>query len=85
MLEADAPNQKWVADITYLPTFSGWVYLAVVIDLFSRKVVGWRMSESLLTPLVSIALKNAIDSRKPRPRGLIHHSDRGCQYTSEDF
>jgi len=83
--EAAAPNQKWVADITYLPTLSGWVYLAVVIDLFSRKVVGWEMSERLTTPLVTNALKNAIESRKPNTKGLIHHSDRGCQYTSEAF
>ena len=82
---AEAPNQKWVADITYLPALSGWVYLAVVIDLFSRKVVGWEMSERLTTPLVTGALKNAIESRKPNTKGLIHHSDRGCQYTSEAF
>ena len=83
--KAEAPNQKWVADITYLPTLSGWVYLAVVIDLFSRKIVGWEMSERLTTPLVTGALKNAIESRKPNTKGLIHHSDRGCQYTSEAF
>ena len=83
--KADAPNQKWVADITYLPTLSGWVYLAVVVDLFSRKVVGWKMSDRLTTPLVTGALKNAIESRKPSTKDLIHHSDRGCQYTSEAF
>ena len=82
---ATAPNQKWVADITYLPTAAGWVYLAVVIDLFSRKVVGWSMSNRLTTPLVSEAMQRAIESRRPRPGNLIHHSDRGCQYTSEAF
>ena len=82
---ATAPNQKWVADITYLPTQAGWVYLAVIIDLFSRKVVGWSMSDRLTTPLISEAMKRAIESRRPRPGELIHHSDRGCQYTSEVF
>ena len=81
--KADAPNQKWVADITYLPTTAGWVYLAVVLDLFSRKVVGWQMSDRLTTPLVTDALKHAIEARKPNTKDLIHHSDRGCQYTSE--
>ena len=61
---ADAPNRKWVTDITYLPTAAGWVYLAVVLDLFSRKVVGWAISESLATPLVSPALRNAVELRK---------------------
>ena len=83
--KADAPNQKWVADITYLPTLAGWVYLAVVIDLFSRKVVGWKMSDRLTTPLVTGALKNAIEARRPETKELLHHSDRGCQYTSEAF
>ncbi len=83
--KANAPNQKWVADITYLPTLSGWVYLAVVIDLFSRKVVGWEMSSRLTTPLVTSALKKAIEARQPQTSELIHHSDRGCQYTSEAF
>lgn len=83
--KATAPNQKWVADITYLPTQAGWVYLAVVIDLFSRKVVGWSMSDCLATPLVSKALNQAIESRQPRSGELIHHSDRGCQYTSDSF
>ncbi len=82
---ATAPNQKWVADITYLPTHAGWVYLAVVIDLFSRKIVGWNMSDQLTTPLVTGALRNALETRRPETRGLIHHSDRGCQYTSDAF
>ena len=83
--EAACPNQKWVTDITYLPTLTGWVYLAVVIDLFSRKVVGWSMSHSLATPLVSEALRQAIESRRPERGQLLHHSDRGCQYTSGDY
>ena len=82
---ADAPNQKWVTDITYLPTESGWVYLAVVLDLFSRKVVGWSISESLATPLVSTTLRNAVEARKPDTKSLLHHSDRGSQYTSDDY
>ena len=83
--KAEKPNQKWVADITYLPTLAGWVYLAVVIDLFSRKVVGWSLSDSLATPLVSEALRNAIEARRPETKELIHHNDRGCQYTSDAF
>jgi putative transposase len=82
---ADAPNRKWVTDITYLPTELGWVYLAVVLDLFSRKVVGWSISESLATPLVSTALRNAIEARRPDTTSLLHHSDRGSQYTSDDY
>jgi len=83
--QAAAPNRKWAADITYLPTQAGWVYLAVVIDLFSRKVVGWSMSDRLTTPLVTRAMRNAIESRHPETSDLIHHSDRGCQYTSDAF
>ena len=82
---AMAPNQKWAADITYLPTLAGWVYLAVVVDLFSRKVVGWAMSERLTTPVVTDALRHAIESRNPVTNQLLHHSDRGCQYTSDAF
>jgi putative transposase len=82
---ATRPNQKWVTDITYLPTLAGWVYLAVVLDLFSRKVVGWAVSDSLATPLVSEALRRAVESRRPRRGELLHHSDRGCQYTSDDY
>jgi len=82
---ADAPNRKWVTDITYLPTEGGWVYLAVVLDLFSRKVVGWSISESLATTLVSRALRNAIESRQAATNRLLHHSDRGCQYTSDFY
>ena len=82
---ATRPNQKWVTDITYLPTLSGWVYLAVVLDLFSRKVVGWSMGDSLSTPLVAEALRRAIEARRPVGSELLHHSDRGCQYTSDAY
>jgi len=82
---ADAPNRKWVTDITYLPTAAGWVYLAAVIDLFSRKVVGWSMAASLATELVSEALRRAIERRRPDGKRLLHHSDRGCQYTSDAY
>lgn len=82
---AESPNQKWVTDITYLAVADGWVYLAVVLDLFSRKVVGWSVSESLSTPLVSEALRKAIESRRPDTEQLLHHSDRGCQYTSGEY
>jgi putative transposase len=80
---AEAPNRKWATDITYLPTAAGWVYLAVVLDLFGRKVVGWSMGLSLATELVSTALRGAIESRRPDGKRLLHHSDRGCQYTSD--
>jgi putative transposase len=82
---ADAPNRKWVTDITYLPTAAGWVYLAVVLDLFSRKVVGWALGASLATELVSDALRAAIEARRPEGKQLLHHSDRGCQYTSDAY
>lgn len=82
---ADAPNRKWVTDITYLPTATGWVYLAVVVDLFSRKVVGWSLNTSLATELVCEALRRAVESRRPQGRQLLHHSDRGCQYTSDAY
>jgi putative transposase len=82
---AEAPNRKWVTDITYLPTAEGWVYLAVVLDLFSRKVVGWALGNSLATELVSAALRQAVESRRPAGQHLLHHSDRGCQYTSDAY
>jgi putative transposase len=82
---ATRPNQKWVTDITYLSTLAGWVYVAVVLDLFSRKVVGWSISDSLATPLVAEALRRAIESRRPVGKELLHHSDRGCQYTSDAY
>jgi putative transposase len=82
---AEAPNRKWVTDITYLPTAEGWVYLAVVLDLFSRKVVGWALSNSLATELVSAALRQAVETRRPTGQRLLHHSDRGCQYASDAY
>jgi putative transposase len=82
---AEAPNRKWVTDITYLPTANGWVYLAVVLDLFGRKVVGWSIGTSLATELVSDALRRAIENRRPDGKYLLHHSDRGCQYTSDAY
>jgi putative transposase len=82
---AEAPNRKWVTDITYLATAAGWVYLAVVVDLFSRKAVGWSIGASLATELVSKALRQAIERRRPNCRRLLHHSDRGCQYTSDAY
>jgi putative transposase len=82
---AKAPNRKWVTDITYLATAAGWVYLAGVVDLFSRKVVGWSIGTSLETGLVSNALRHAIERRRPDGKRLLHHSDRGCQYTSDAY
>ena len=80
----DAPNQRWVADITYISTRQGWLYLAVVMDLYSRRIVGWSMSQWMSRGIVIRALKMAIDARQPDDK-LIHHSDRGAQYTSDDF
>jgi len=80
--EADAPNEKWVADITYIPTREGWLYLAVVMDLYSRKIIGWSMSAQITADLVENALRMALYERQPDP-GLLHHSDRGVQYASE--
>jgi putative transposase len=77
----DRPDRLWVADITYLPTDAGFLYLATVVDAFSRRVVGWSMADHLRTELVLAALDAAIAGRRPGP-GLIHHSDRGTQYTS---
>jgi putative transposase len=80
--EADAPNEKWVADITYIPTREGWLYLSVVMDLYSRKIIGWSMSAQITADLVENALRMALYERQPDP-GLLHHSDRGVQYASE--
>jgi len=81
---APEPNRLWVADITYLPTWQGFLYLAVVLDVFSRRVVGWAMADHLRTELVLDALEMAVWNRRPAP-GLVHHSDHGCQYTSLAF
>jgi len=81
---ADSPDRRWVADITYIPTRSGFVYLVVVLDVFSRRVVGWSMSTRLKTEVVTQALRMAVGRR--RPAGVVvHQSDHGCQYTSYDF
>ena len=82
--EAEAPNRRWLADFTYIWTAEGWLYLAVVLDLFSRRVVGWSMKEEMTSQLVIDALLMAI-WRRGSPRELLHHSDQGSQYTSEDF
>ncbi len=79
----DGPNRLWVADITYIPTWAGFLYLAVVLDAWSRKVIGWEMATHLRTELVLVALEMALYRRCPR--GVIHHSDQGTQYTSIAF
>jgi transposase InsO family protein len=81
---AELLDRKWAADITYVPTAEGWLYLAAVIDLCSRKVVGWSMAGHMRTGLVSDALRMALARRRPGG-GLLHHSDRGAQYASEDY
>lgn len=78
---APGPNCKWVGDISYIPTEEGWLYLAIVLDLFSRKVVGWAMDDNMRTQLVCRALNMAVQARRP-PQGLLFHSDRGSQYAS---
>ena len=79
---AQEPDEKYVGDITYIWTAQGWMYLAVVIDLFSRRIVGWAMDDNMRAELVNSALLMAIDSRKPKP-GLLWHTDRGSQYASD--
>lgn len=81
---AREPNKKWVSDITYIPTAQGWLYLAVILDLYSRIVVGWSMSASCDEDLVGRALDMALARRRPKA-GLLHHSDRGSQYTSRAY
>ena len=80
----DAPNKVWVSDITYVPTHEGWLYLATVLDLFSRRIVGYALSKHIDDALVLEALKRALALRTPT-QGLIHHSDRGSQYASRDY
>ncbi len=82
--EAEEPNQKWVCDVTYIGTAGGWLYLAAVLDLYSRRVVGWAMAARQDEALVQQALAMAVAHRKPEA-GLLHHSDRGCQYTSRAY
>ena len=82
--DAQAPNRKWAGDITYIPTDEGWLYLAGVMDLHSRRIVGWSMAQHMQTDLVADALRMALARRQP-PHGLLHHSDRGVQYASDDY
>lgn len=82
--QAAAPNQKWASDFTYIQTGEGWLYLAVVLDLFSRRIVGWAMRETMDSELVEAALRMALEERQPPP-GLLHHSDQGCQYTATAY
>ena len=82
--DAQRPNERWVTDITYVATDSGWVYLAAILDLFSRSVVGWAVDTTLPTRLPLAALQEAVRRRRPAA-GLLHHSDRGCQYTSDQY
>jgi len=82
--KVERPDTVWCSDITYLWTIQGWLYLAVVLDLYSRKIVGWAMSNRLTAPLVKEALSMAYWRRKPE-KGLIHHSDRGSQYAGNDY
>jgi len=81
---AEEPNKKWATDITYIPTKQGWLYLAVILDLYSRIVVGWSMSGNCDEKLVEHALEHALARRHPKA-GLLHHSDRGCQYTAHAY
>ncbi|MDY0134363.1 MAG: IS3 family transposase [Atribacterota bacterium] len=80
--KADHPNQLWVSDFTYVSTWQGWLYVAFVIDVFARRIVGWRVSPSMRTDFVLDALEQALYARQPERNGLIHHSDRGSQYVS---
>ena len=80
----DAPDRVWATDITYLPTKQGWLYLAAIVDCYSRMVVGWAVADHLRTELCNTALDDAVARRAPAP-GLVHHSDRGCQYTSFEY
>jgi transposase InsO family protein len=80
----ERPDQVWAGDITYIPTHEGWLYLAVLLDLCSRRVVGWAMSTHIDRELVLASLRMALDQRSPQP-GLLHHTDRGSQYAADDF
>ncbi len=81
---AEKPDQVWLADITYIPTGEGWLYLAVILDRFTRKIVGWAMREHMRAELTMAALTMAVQRRRPRA-GLIHHADRGSQYAAGDY
>ncbi|MEH6637099.1 MAG: IS3 family transposase, partial [Halioglobus sp.] len=81
---AEHPNERWSSDITYIHTTQGWLFLAIVMDLYSRRIVGWSMDRSMSRYLVIDALRMALGRRQPS-EGLVHHSDRGAQYTSDEF
>ena len=83
--ERARPNEAWVSDITYVPTREGWLYLVCVLDLYSRRVVGWSMSERMTSDLVISALEMGLLTRCPEGQSLLHHSDRGSQYASGAF
>ena len=83
--QPDAPNQLWAGDVTYIATDEGWAYLAVLLDLYSRRVVGWAMSATNDTALALAALQRAVRGRRVLPVGLVHHTDRGSPYASEDY
>jgi putative transposase len=81
---ASKPNRKWAADITYVPTDQGWLYVAAILDVYSRKIIGWSMADHMESELVIAALRMALHHRRPG-KGLLHHSDRGVQYASDDY
>ena len=83
--KAEKPNEKWVTDITYVSTFEGWLYLVVIIDLFSRKVIGYAMAEHLRTELVVSALQMVLGRGRNIAEGIYIHSDRGVQFAASDF
>ena len=83
--QAQAPNQLWVGDLTFIPTDEGWLYLAVLVDVYSRRVVGWAMAEHLRAELALAALEMALQRRRPQAGQLVHHTDRGCQYTAAAY
>ena len=82
VFKADRPNQLWVSDFTYVSTWQGWLYVAFVIDVFARRIVGWRVSRTMQTDFVLDALEQALYERQPDANALVHHSDRGSQYVS---
>jgi putative transposase len=82
---ASGPDRKWLTDITYVPTDQGWLYVAAVLDCFSRKIIGWCMADHMETDLVADALTMALRHREPDGKKLLHHSDRGVQYASDDY
>ena len=83
--QASRPNERWVGDITYIPTGEGWLYLATLLDVYSRRIVGWAMADHLRTELALDALTMALQQRRPLPGQLVHHTDRGCQYTARAY